>query len=58
MRDMFQDGAGEAAKPVDDPQAVRMDVVRLDSFLTALKRAAQEQDRKVVPFPDERSDKC
>ena len=57
MRDMFQDGAGEAAKPVDDPQAVRMDVVRLDSFLAALKKAAEEQDCKVVPFPDSGSDK-
>ena len=58
MRDTFQGWAGETAKSVDDPQAVRMDVVRLDSFLAALKRAAEAQDRKVVPFPDERSDKC
>jgi hypothetical protein len=34
-----------------------MDVVRLDSFLAALKKAAEEQDRKVVPFPDSDSDK-
>ncbi|SUZ33223.1 hypothetical protein ROE7235_02992 [Roseibaca ekhonensis] len=57
MRDTFQDGAGETAKPVYDPQEVRMDVVRLDSFLAALKKAAEEQDRKVVPFPERRSDK-
>jgi hypothetical protein len=57
MRDTFQDGAGEAAKRVGDPQTVRMDVVRLDSFLAALKKAAEEQDRKVVPFPDSDSDK-
>ena len=57
MRDTFQDGAGEAANPVDDPQAVRMDVVRLDSFLAALKKAAEEQEGKVVPFPDSGSDK-
>ncbi|MFD1511009.1 hypothetical protein [Lacimonas salitolerans] len=57
MRDTCQDGAGEAAKPVDDAQAVRMDVVRLDSFLAALKKAAEAQKGKVVPFPDSDSDK-
>ena len=57
MRDRFQDGVDEAANPVDDPQAVRMDVVRLDSFLAALKRAAEAQKGKVVPFPESPSDK-
>lgn len=57
MRDTCQDGAGGTVEPVDDPQEVRMDVVPLDSFLAALERAAEEQDRKVVPIPDIGSDK-